>query len=76
MSNPCIRCGKQRLDGKSWKEKSGNNVITHTLTICPDKLCQKEVDQDILDRKIKAEALQKKKLEAKQETEKLIIPQL
>lgn len=52
-SNPCTRCGKQRIDGKTWKEKIvnhfGTSYITHTETVCPDKECQKIV-QEKLDR--------------------------
>lgn len=51
MNNPCIRCGKQRIDGKSWKGKIGISSITYTLTICPDPGCQKIVDQGIADKK-------------------------
>ena len=50
MNNPCIRCGKQRIDGKSWKEKSGTSIVTHTNTICPDAACQKVLDKVIADR--------------------------
>ena len=43
-SNPCTRCGKQRIDRKSWKEKIeshfGVSYIVHTETACPDKKCQ------------------------------------
>lgn len=73
MSNPCIRCGKQRIDGKTWKEKLGGNIITHTLTLCPDKNCQKEVDALNLDKRNKNELLAKKRLEAKQVREKLVL---
>lgn len=70
MSNPCVRCGKERIEGKSWKEKNGNFVVTHTLTICPDKACQKIVEQGIADRKEKSENLANAKLKAKLEREK------
>lgn len=73
MSNPCIKCGKQRINGKSWKEKLGDSVITHTLTFCPDKACQLEIDQENLERKNKNELLAKRKLEAKLAREKLIL---
>ncbi|MGE5042001.1 MAG: hypothetical protein ACM3IJ_03795 [Candidatus Levyibacteriota bacterium] len=47
--NPCVRCGKQRVDGKTWKEKIENHFgvsfITHTETVCPDKECQKIVEE-------------------------------
>lgn len=49
FSNPCTRCGKQRVDGKTWKEKVtnffGTSVIIHTETVCPDKECQKIVEK-------------------------------
>lgn len=73
MNNPCIRCGKQRIDAKSWKKRLGNNIITYTLTICPDEKCQKEVDTANLEKKNKSDLLAKKKLAAKLEREKLIL---
>ena len=27
MLNPCVQCGKERIDGKTWKEKNGSSVI-------------------------------------------------
>lgn len=72
MSNPCINCGRQRIDGKSWKGKVGVSVITYTQTICPDPACQKIVDKAIADRKEKSEFLARKKIEAKLEREKLL----
>lgn len=72
MSNPCIRCGTERIEGKSWKEKNGNFVVTHTMTVCPDKACQKIVEQGIADRKEKSENLANAKLKAKADREKRI----
>lgn len=72
MNNPCIRCGMQRIDGKSWKGKIGISIITHIQTICPDPKCQKIVDQAIADRKEKSELLNQKKIAAKLEREKLL----
>lgn len=57
MNNPCIRCGKQRIDGKTWEDKIGVSTVTYTMTICPDSECQKLVDQDIADKKAKNESL-------------------
>lgn len=73
MNNPCIQCGKQRIDGKTWKEKSGTSVVTYVLTICPDPVCQKQVDEATAERKAKSERLIKAKLDAKQAREKLAI---
>lgn len=50
-SNPCIRCGKQRLKSKQWKEEVknfwGTSEVTYEDWVCPDKECQKIVDQKI-----------------------------
>lgn len=73
MNNPCIQCGKQRVDGKTWKGKVGISVVTYTQTICPDPACQKIVDQAIADRKEKNELLNQKKIAAKLEREKLLL---
>lgn len=72
MNNPCIRCGVQRLDGKSWKEKNGNSIITYTKTFCPDSACQKILDQAIADRIAKNELMMKNKAEAKLARERLL----
>ncbi len=72
MNNPCVNCGKQRVDGKTWKGKSGASVITYTQTICPDPECQKLVDKAIADRKEKSADIARKKVEAKLAREKLI----
>jgi len=72
MSNPCVRCGKERIDGKTWKGKAGASVVTYTLTICPDSECQKIVDKAAADRKAKSEKLINDKVKAKLEREKLM----
>lgn len=71
MSNPCVKCGKERVDSKSWKGKVGVSVITYTLTVCPDAECQKIVDQGIADKKAKTASLMKAKEKAKLDREKL-----
>jgi len=45
-SNPCIRCGKERIVVKTWKEKIGNSVVINTETACPDPECQKKVNSE------------------------------
>lgn len=72
MNNPCVECGKQRIDGKSWKGKSGASVVVYTATVCPDPICQRIVDKSIADRKEKSEFLIRKKAEAKLAREKLM----
>ncbi|MDO8270218.1 MAG: hypothetical protein Q7T54_06135 [Candidatus Levybacteria bacterium] len=65
--NPCTRCGKERIEGKKWKEEVatffGTSTIIHTDTVCPDKECQKIVEE-------KLEALKQKSDELKQEKQK------
>lgn len=73
MDNPCIRCGTPRIDGKSWKEKSGNSFVFYTKTICPDRACQKILDQETADRIAKNELMLKNKAEAKLAREKLLV---
>ncbi len=72
MNNPCVECGKQRIDGKTWKGKVGSSVITYTLTVCPDPACQKIVDKAIADRKLKNDLLAKERADAKLAKEKLL----
>lgn len=46
----CVRCGKTRILLKTWKEKELNKrgaVIIHEQTVCPDKECQKIVDEKL-----------------------------
>lgn len=72
MSNPCINCGRERVDGKTWKGKIGVSLVTYTQTICPDSECQKQVDKGIADRKAKTASLLKAKEEAKLARGKLL----
>jgi hypothetical protein len=44
-SNPCTRCGKERIFVRTWKEKVDFSVITTTENACPDIECQKMVDE-------------------------------
>lgn len=68
-SNPCTRCGKERIDGKKWKENlqtfAGISVITHIETVCPDKECQKLVEEDLRIQKEKKEAQVRKRKKGK-----------
>lgn len=70
MSNPCVKCGKERVDGKTWKGKIGASVVTYTMTVCPDRDCQEAVNQGIADRRAKNESLLRAKQEAKLAKEK------
>lgn len=72
MNNPCISCGKQRIDGKSWKGNVGISLVTYTQTICPDSACQKIIDKAIAERRAKSEALAQEKIKAKLERARLL----
>lgn len=45
-SNPCYRCGKERIFVRTWKDKVGNSVVTTTESACPDSECQKMVEKE------------------------------
>lgn len=58
MSNPCTRCGQERILVKEWVEEIptfGNKMmkITRALNVCPDPECQKVIEGEL--------AVQKKK---------------
>ncbi len=67
MSNPCVRCGKERINGKKWEETIGLGIMTHTKTICPDSACQKMVEQAIAERIAKNDLLIATRAKAKLE---------
>lgn len=47
VSNPCIRCGKERIRGKE-KTIILNTVATlQYFYVCPDKDCQKIVESEL-----------------------------
>lgn len=62
-SNPCSRCGKERIIARTWKEKIGNSVIVNTEKICPDPECQKKVNADNKKQRDKYRAITKKSQE-------------
>lgn len=53
ISNPCIRCGKERVVVKTWSQKTESSFITYTLAECPDVACQKIVDKQNIERENK-----------------------
>lgn len=46
-ANVCIRCGKTRVFFRRWKENADGrgSVITREEYVCPDRECQKVVDE-------------------------------
>lgn len=43
----CIRCGKTRILDKSWTEEVNGATTTYTKMVCPDKECQKTVEEQL-----------------------------
>ncbi|MDP2671361.1 MAG: hypothetical protein Q8P13_02750 [bacterium] len=61
ISNPCIRCGKERVRGKE-KTLIMNTVNTvRYVYVCPDKDCQKIVEEELAAKAAKKLLLQTKK---------------
>ena len=64
-SNPCTRCGKERIEGKKWKEEIatffGTSTIVHQDTVCPDAECQKIVEEKLEIQKQKSDELKAEK---------------
>jgi len=42
-SNPCIRCGTERIVSRTWEEKLDNSTIINIEMVCPNPECQKQV---------------------------------
>jgi hypothetical protein len=53
MSNKCNRCGKERIVVKTRKEKVGSSYVISREMSCPDKECQKKVDEILSKEKTK-----------------------
>jgi hypothetical protein len=53
MSNKCNRCGKERIVVKTRREKVGSSYVVSREMSCPDKECQKKVDEILSKEKTK-----------------------
>ena len=53
----CIRCGKPRIEVKTWSEIINGSVVKFTQTVCPDEECQKIVEEQLRKKKEKLMAL-------------------
>lgn len=64
-TNPCTRCGKERIEGKKYKEEIatffGTSTIIHVDTVCPDKDCQEIVEQKLEALKAKSDEMKLEK---------------
>lgn len=59
--NVCVRCGKQRVEVRTWKEHIKGAVLTHTSTACPDAECQKIVDRQFAAQKEKRAVVERER---------------
>lgn len=69
-SNPCVRCGKERIMSKSWKKYIGTSLVTYSSFICPDEKCQEIVDAEFKKKKDHIEAVQANSLKRKKENKR------
>lgn len=72
ISNPCVRCGKERIVLKTWSALVGKSQLTYTDTACPDKSCQQVINDEISAQRTKREAIEAKKAHDKEERAKLL----
>lgn len=65
ITNPCTRCGKERIESKKYTEEIttffGTSTIIHTDTVCPDEECQKIVEEKLEVQKQKSDELKQEK---------------
>ncbi len=67
FTNPCIRCGKERIESASWKEQVGLSLITYIMHVCPDSECQKIVEVQLKERKDYIDTIQANSLKRRSE---------
>jgi uncharacterized membrane protein len=61
----CIRCGRERIIAKSWSEYIGTSKVTYTSYVCPDKICQKIVEEEFKKKKARVAEIQRNALKRK-----------
>lgn len=65
FSNPCTRCGKERVNSKTYEEEIttfyGTSKVKYTETVCPDPECQKIVEEKLSAQKQKTQDLKDEK---------------
>jgi hypothetical protein len=57
ISNPCFRCGKQRIVVSTKKERLAGSWVTTTVTSCPDPECQKILNKQMEKERVARETL-------------------
>jgi len=46
-TNPCVRCGKERIKKSEKTTLVNASTIKSVLYVCPDKECQKKLEEEI-----------------------------
>ena len=46
-TNPCIRCGKERVKHSEKNIVINSSNVKVTIFVCPDKECQKVVEKEL-----------------------------
>ena len=72
ISNPCIRCGKQRIVTSVKKENIGGSIVTVTMMSCPDLECQAIVDKGLKADKEKRERIKNESVQREEQRRKNI----
>ncbi len=57
VSNPCVRCGKERITVRTYNEMVAGSLIIHSETSCPDFECQA-----VVNKKLEKERLQRERM--------------
>lgn len=62
MSNPCTRCGNERIASKPWKEVietyGRTSIVIHTQYVCVDPKCQEIVEHQFATQKKERESVE------------------
>jgi len=81
FTNPCTRCGKDRIDARTWTEEVSNffgaSTVTYTDTVCPDPECQKIVEEKLAVQRAHTANLQaerEKRMQAQNRNRKKKVP--
>ncbi|MBI3366265.1 hypothetical protein HY041_01380 [Candidatus Roizmanbacteria bacterium] len=61
----CSRCGKERIISRKWKEKVGLSIVENTERSCPDKKCQKIINNEV-------SKMKKKRIEAEEKRKNMV----
>jgi len=76
FSNPCVRCGRERVVKSVKKERVDRSLVVTTITSCPDPECQKRVNRGLAVEKEKREKMASEFLQREKERKEKILIKL